>query len=125
MCRLFKNQAKLETEKRNSAVNALKVNEGWRSILRQTQDPKLRQHITMLKQQFEREVDGLDGSIKVKPRSSHSCALTCLTLSVSLPVCLGCRIWSVACCKVSVSRLRCAVLTCRTWRVCVRCRKNG
>lgn len=69
MCRLFKNQAKLEAEKRNSAATMLKVNEGWRSILRQTQDTELRQHIMMLKQQFERETDGLDNTIEVKPHS--------------------------------------------------------
>ncbi|XP_027131807.1 dynein regulatory complex subunit 2 isoform X1 [Larimichthys crocea] len=57
-------QAKLEAEKRNSAATMLKVNEGWRSILRQTQDTELRQHIMMLKQQFERETDGLDNTIE-------------------------------------------------------------
>ncbi|TKS79085.1 Coiled-coil domain-containing protein 65 [Collichthys lucidus] len=57
-------QAKLEAEKTNSAAKMLEVNEGWRLILRKTQDPELRQHIMMLKQQFEQETDGMDNTIK-------------------------------------------------------------
>ncbi|KAM9341597.1 dynein regulatory complex subunit 2 [Symphorus nematophorus] len=55
---------KLQKEERNTAVNLLKLNEGWRSILRQTRDAELRNDVTVLSQTFERHLDALDNSIK-------------------------------------------------------------
>ncbi|XP_035529352.1 dynein regulatory complex subunit 2-like [Morone saxatilis] len=55
---------KLQKEEKNSAVNLLKLNEGWRSILRQTRAAELRKDIAVLGQTFERHLDGLDSVIK-------------------------------------------------------------
>nr|XP_046269293.1 dynein regulatory complex subunit 2 isoform X1 [Scatophagus argus] len=55
---------KLQKEEKNTAVNLLKLNEGWRSILRQTRAAELRNDITVLSQTFERHLDGLDGIMK-------------------------------------------------------------
>ncbi|XP_018531430.1 dynein regulatory complex subunit 2 [Lates calcarifer] len=55
---------KLQKEEKNTAVNLLKLNEGWRSILRQTRAAELRKDITVLSQTFERQLDGLNNVIK-------------------------------------------------------------
>uniref|UniRef100_A0A8P4GGI3 Dynein regulatory complex subunit 2 n=1 Tax=Dicentrarchus labrax TaxID=13489 RepID=A0A8P4GGI3_DICLA len=55
---------KLQKEEKNTAVNLLKLNEGWRSILRQTRAAELRKDIAVLGQTFERHLDGLDSVIK-------------------------------------------------------------
>ncbi|XP_026195802.1 dynein regulatory complex subunit 2 [Anabas testudineus] len=55
---------KLQKEQRNSAVNLLKLNEGWRTILRQTRAAELRKDVSVLTQTFERQLDGLDSVIK-------------------------------------------------------------
>ncbi|KAI3367480.1 hypothetical protein L3Q82_026200, partial [Scortum barcoo] len=55
---------KLQKEEKNTAVNLLKLNEGWRSILRQTRAAELRRDIGVLSQTFERHLDGLDSIIK-------------------------------------------------------------
>ncbi|XP_035850348.1 dynein regulatory complex subunit 2 isoform X2 [Sander lucioperca] len=55
---------KLQKEQKNTAVNLLKLNEGWRSILRQTRAAELRRDITVLSQTFERQLDGLDSVVK-------------------------------------------------------------
>ncbi|XP_070834938.1 dynein regulatory complex subunit 2 [Chaetodon trifascialis] len=55
---------KLQKEERNTAVNLLKLNEGWRSILRQTRAAELREDVTVLSQTFERRLDGLDSIVK-------------------------------------------------------------
>ncbi|XP_076604456.1 dynein regulatory complex subunit 2 [Chaetodon auriga] len=55
---------KLQKEERNTAVNLLKLNEGWRSILRQTRAAELREDVAVLSQTFERRLDGLDSIIK-------------------------------------------------------------
>ncbi|XP_078133613.1 dynein regulatory complex subunit 2-like [Sander vitreus] len=55
---------KLQKEQKNTAVNLLKLNEGWRSILRQARAAELRRDITVLSQTFERQLDGLDSIIK-------------------------------------------------------------
>lgn len=47
-------------EESNTAVNLLKVNDGWRSILRQARTAELRHDVTVLSQTFERHLDGLD-----------------------------------------------------------------
>lgn len=47
-------------EENNTAINLLKVNDGWRSILRQTRTAELRHDVTVLSQTFERHLDGLD-----------------------------------------------------------------
>lgn len=65
------NQDKLQKEQRNTAVNLLKLNEGWRTILRQTRAAELRKDISILSQTFERQLDGLDSVIKVKRRSKR------------------------------------------------------
>ncbi|KAM8736727.1 dynein regulatory complex subunit 2 isoform 1-T4 [Acanthopagrus schlegelii] len=55
---------KLQREERNTAVNLLKLNEGWRSILRQTRTVELREDIAVLSQTFERRLDALDSIIR-------------------------------------------------------------
>ncbi|KAF1375253.1 hypothetical protein PFLUV_G00237660 [Perca fluviatilis] len=55
---------KLQKEQKNAAVNLLKLNEGWRSVLRQTRAAELRRDITVLSQTFERQLDGLDSVVK-------------------------------------------------------------
>ncbi|XP_038584088.1 dynein regulatory complex subunit 2 isoform X1 [Micropterus salmoides] len=55
---------KLQKEERNTAMNLLKLNDGWRSILRQTRAAELRKDITVLSQTFEKHLDGLDSVIK-------------------------------------------------------------
>ncbi|KAM9842567.1 dynein regulatory complex subunit 2 [Aulostomus maculatus] len=55
---------KLQKEERNTAVNLLKLNEGWRAILRQTQSAELQDDIDVFHQTFERQLDGLDSIIK-------------------------------------------------------------
>lgn len=65
---LFLNQHKLQKEERNTAVNLLKLNDGWRAILRQTRAADLRREITLHSQTFERHLDGLDRFIEVTPR---------------------------------------------------------
>lgn len=47
-------------------MNLLKLNEGWRTILRQTRAAELRKDVSILSQTFERQLDGLDGIIKVR-----------------------------------------------------------
>lgn len=47
-------------EENNTAVNLLKVNDGWRSLLRQARTGELRHDVTVLSQTFERHLDGLD-----------------------------------------------------------------
>ncbi|XP_034051012.1 dynein regulatory complex subunit 2 [Thalassophryne amazonica] len=54
----------LQTEEKNSALNLQKVNEGWRSLLCQTDTAELRNDVTVLKQMFDRQVDDLDSVIK-------------------------------------------------------------
>ncbi|XP_056230512.1 dynein regulatory complex subunit 2-like isoform X1 [Seriola aureovittata] len=54
---------KLEKEEKNTAVNLLKVGEGWRAILLQTQDPEFREEIKTFRQTFESEMAGLDSII--------------------------------------------------------------
>ncbi|XP_058470678.1 dynein regulatory complex subunit 2 isoform X2 [Solea solea] len=55
---------KLQKEQRNSGVNLLKLDEGWRSILRQTRAAELRKDVDVLRQTFDRQLDGLDDVIK-------------------------------------------------------------
>ncbi|XP_073340412.1 dynein regulatory complex subunit 2 [Pagrus major] len=55
---------KLQREQRNTAVNLLKLNEGWRSILRQTRTAELREDIAVLSQTFERRLDALDSVLR-------------------------------------------------------------
>ncbi|KAK1893514.1 Dynein regulatory complex subunit 2 [Dissostichus eleginoides] len=59
---------KLQKEERNAAVNLLKLNEGWRSVLRQTRASELRKDLTVLSQTFERQLDGLDSVVKTLER---------------------------------------------------------
>lgn len=50
-------------------MNLLKLNDGWRSMLRQTRAAELRHDVTVLSQTFERQLDGLDSIVKVTRRS--------------------------------------------------------
>lgn len=50
-------------------MNLLKLNEGWRTILRQTRAAELRKDVSILSQTFERQLDGLDNVIKVRGHS--------------------------------------------------------
>ncbi|CAK6980073.1 dynein regulatory complex subunit 2 [Scomber scombrus] len=59
---------KLQKEERNTAVNLLKLNEGWRAILRQTRAVELRKDVTVFSQTFERQLDGLHSIIKTLER---------------------------------------------------------
>nr|XP_020441991.1 coiled-coil domain-containing protein 65 [Monopterus albus]XP_020441992.1 coiled-coil domain-containing protein 65 [Monopterus albus]XP_020441993.1 coiled-coil domain-containing protein 65 [Monopterus albus]XP_020441994.1 coiled-coil domain-containing protein 65 [Monopterus albus] len=60
---------KLQKEQRNTAVNALKVNDGWRTTLRQTRAAELRTDISILSQTFERQLDGACSTIKTLERN--------------------------------------------------------
>ncbi|XP_060919537.1 dynein regulatory complex subunit 2 [Labrus mixtus] len=55
---------KLQKEERNTAVNLLKLNDGWRSILRQTRSDELRKDIVVMQQSFERQLDAMDNITK-------------------------------------------------------------
>ncbi|XP_029927456.1 dynein regulatory complex subunit 2 [Myripristis murdjan] len=55
---------KLQKEERNTVVNLLKVNQGWRSILRQTKSVELQRDVAELRQSFERTLDCKDSIIK-------------------------------------------------------------
>ncbi|XP_026038677.1 dynein regulatory complex subunit 2-like [Astatotilapia calliptera] len=55
---------KLQKEQRNTAVNLLKLHDGWRAILRQTRDAELRHDIIVLQQTFERTLDDLDSIVQ-------------------------------------------------------------
>lgn len=115
------NQDKLQKEEKNSAVNLLKLNEGWRTILRQTQPAELRKDAVVLRQTFEKQLDGMDDVIKVS--SYHDWWQ--LTLRMLPLVCLFCSFWRVTYGTRNVSRLRCGVFTCSMSSVCGLSRKNG
>lgn len=55
---------KLQEDERNTVVNLQKLDEGWRSILRQSRSTELKNDIEVLKQTFERQLDGQDSVIK-------------------------------------------------------------
>lgn len=111
-------QDKLQKDQRSAEVNLLKINDQWRTILRQSKGAELRGDVMVLRQMFEGHVDILDNIVEV--RSSTASAqepgsrwLSLFSgLTASLPVC---RRWSVSCGRRSVSLLRCDVLTCRIW----------
>ncbi|XP_060774262.1 dynein regulatory complex subunit 2 [Neoarius graeffei] len=56
---------KLQKEEQNSKVNLHKLNQQWRSNLRQTRAAELREDFTILSQTFERVVDCKDNVIKL------------------------------------------------------------
>ncbi|KAB5584100.1 hypothetical protein PHYPO_G00103530 [Pangasianodon hypophthalmus] len=56
---------KLQKEERNSTVNLHKLNQQWRSNLRQTRASELREDFAILSQTFERVVDCKDNVIKL------------------------------------------------------------
>ncbi|XP_077394943.1 dynein regulatory complex subunit 2-like isoform X2 [Festucalex cinctus] len=55
---------KVQREEQNSRVNQAKLNQVWRRILRQARSEQLRDDIVILRQTFERQLDGLDDVIK-------------------------------------------------------------
>ncbi|XP_055078186.1 dynein regulatory complex subunit 2 [Periophthalmus magnuspinnatus] len=55
---------KLQDDERNSVLNLLKLNDGWRSILRQKKSTEIKKDLDVLQQTFERQVDLLDSIIK-------------------------------------------------------------
>ncbi|XP_020790625.1 dynein regulatory complex subunit 2 [Boleophthalmus pectinirostris] len=55
---------KLQDDEKNSALNLLKLNDGWRSILRQKKSTEIHKDLDVLQQNFERQVDLLDSIIK-------------------------------------------------------------
>ncbi|XP_054653511.1 dynein regulatory complex subunit 2 isoform X2 [Dunckerocampus dactyliophorus] len=61
---------KVQREKKNSAVNLVKLNQGWRAVLSHAKSAELRQDITILRQTFERQLDSLDDVIKEAERQS-------------------------------------------------------
>lgn len=111
-------QDKLKKDQRNTEVNLLKINDQWRTILRQTKGAELRGDLMVLSQTFEGQVDVLDNIIQVRSSKasaaspgSHRLSL-CPGLVASLPVC---RRWSGSCGTRSGSVPRRDVLTCRIW----------
>ncbi|TVK90489.1 Coiled-coil domain-containing protein 65 [Bagarius yarrelli] len=56
---------KLQKEERNSKINLHKLNQQWRSNLRQTKAAELREDFAILSQTFERVVDCKDNVIKL------------------------------------------------------------
>lgn len=88
-------QDKLQKEQRNTAVNLLKLDDGWRTILRQTRNTELRKDLTVLRQTFGRQLDDLDSIIKVRALTSlHPLTVNLLTFCV-VSLCLCCRRWYV------------------------------
>lgn len=59
-------QDKLQKDQRNTEVNLLKINDQWRTILRQTRGAELRADLMVLSQTFEGHVDILDDIIEVR-----------------------------------------------------------
>nr|XP_057946149.1 dynein regulatory complex subunit 2-like [Doryrhamphus excisus] len=55
---------KVLREEKNSAVNLVKINQGWRAVLSHARSAELRRDIAILHQTFERQLDGLDDVIK-------------------------------------------------------------
>ncbi|CAB1458227.1 unnamed protein product [Pleuronectes platessa] len=55
---------KLQKEEKNTTVNLLKINEGWRSVLRQSRASQLHKDIDILKQTFERQLVDKDNVIE-------------------------------------------------------------
>ncbi|KAK2892255.1 dynein regulatory complex subunit 2 [Channa argus] len=55
---------KLQKEQKNTALNLLKLNEGWRTILRQTRAAELRKEHVIHTQMFEKQLDNLDRVIE-------------------------------------------------------------
>ncbi|XP_062254411.1 dynein regulatory complex subunit 2-like [Platichthys flesus] len=55
---------KLQKADRNTTLNLLKLNEGWRSVLRQSRASELRKDIDILKQTFERQLEDKDNVIE-------------------------------------------------------------
>ncbi|XP_056282487.1 dynein regulatory complex subunit 2 isoform X2 [Pseudoliparis swirei] len=66
---------KLRKEEKNSAVNLLKLNEGWRSLLRLTPAGELRGGVEELRPSCERELDGLDSVVKTLGRDLQEAEL--------------------------------------------------
>uniref|UniRef100_A0AAQ5Y3A9 Dynein regulatory complex subunit 2 n=1 Tax=Amphiprion ocellaris TaxID=80972 RepID=A0AAQ5Y3A9_AMPOC len=60
---------KLQKEERNTAVNQLKLNENWRTTLRQTRAAELREDAVVLQQTLERKLDELN--VIIQRRESH------------------------------------------------------
>ncbi|KAK7891016.1 hypothetical protein WMY93_022979 [Mugilogobius chulae] len=55
---------KLQDDEKNSALNQLKLSDGWRANLRQSKTTEIKKDMDVLQQNFERQVDGLDSIIK-------------------------------------------------------------
>lgn len=111
-------------------MNLQKLNEGWRSILRQTRGTELHEEIVELSQKFETDLEGLDSIVKViRRRTARFKPL--LILYINMPdsqrvtVCWRRRAWNVTCRGRSASWLRCGAFTCSVWSVCGPCRTNG
>lgn len=59
-------QDKLQKDQRNAEVNLLKINDQWRTVLRQTKGAELRGDLMVLSQTFEGHVDVLDNIVEVR-----------------------------------------------------------
>ncbi|XP_047463538.1 dynein regulatory complex subunit 2 [Mugil cephalus] len=55
---------KLQKEQRNTVVNLLKLDEGWRTILRHSREAELRKDMSVLRQTSGRQLDDLDSVIQ-------------------------------------------------------------
>ena len=99
-------------------MNLLKLNDGWRAILRRTRAADLRRDITLHGQTFERRLDGLDRFIQVTPPFPTFAPSLLHVLATSLPVGRRRRTWSATWRRRSSSRRGWDAFTCRTWSVC-------
>lgn len=79
-------QDKLQKDQRNAEVNLLKINDQWRTILRQTQGAELRGDLMVLSQVFEGHVDILNNIIAVRS-SKVPLSWRRSSLTDALPVC--------------------------------------
>ncbi|XP_060937845.1 dynein regulatory complex subunit 2-like [Limanda limanda] len=55
---------KLQKEEKNTTVNLLKLNEGWRTVLRESRACELHQDLGIFKQTFERQLENKDNVIE-------------------------------------------------------------
>ncbi|XP_061675288.1 dynein regulatory complex subunit 2 isoform X2 [Syngnathoides biaculeatus] len=58
-------QVKVQKEEHNSRLNQAKISQAWRVVLRQARSQRLRDDIIILRQTFERQLEGLNDVIEV------------------------------------------------------------
>ena len=65
-------RSQLETEAKNSKINALKIQNQWRKIMRLAKSESLKKDVEILSQNHERDVDRKDAILQMLDRSVHS-----------------------------------------------------